>query len=199
MARTVSMADIVELEQQEPDNRRLADTLLEWAEDEQTEYLQDEKGGLAAFQLLSLAGGYYRAAGDDDVSADLLERARQQATGIVDDVEAFQIVGLARRGEREMVITVADELRRRGVQGLITYAVVANELLEVGAQKPAMRWLNMAIRALEQQLELDPEDEDLDELFGELLLTRYDLRRSSGLGKDGYDEEAELIMTEDDA
>lgn len=189
MTRTIAMADVLAAEEQQPDSRLLAETLTAWADDGTVGY-QD----ISAAGLLSLAGGYFRSAGDARRGAEQLARARELGGDALPDVEAVAITGLARRGDRDTAVQLADELRRRGVREVLSYPTVAESLVRLEAEKPAMRWLNMAIRALERELDADPEDEDLDELLSEVLLTRYDLRRAAGLPKDGYDEEADLIL-----
>ena len=100
------------------------------------------------------------------------------------------IASLALRGQREEALQLADEFRHQGVQSLISYLLIASSLSDIDEVRQALRWLNMGLRAFERQ-----EHSEADDAILQALLTdRYQLRRQAGMGKDSYDEEAELIL-----
>lgn len=185
MTRVITTADVDELEESGVGDRAIAETLTAWTEEAGVRYSVD----VSPAELISLAATYYGLAGDDDAQWRALERARAADGGTAIDVEAKMISALARRGQNEAAVQLADELRRAGVASYLSYGLVAESLADIGEERAGIRWLNMGLRAFDRYFGDDPDEDDL-ELLDDLVLTRLLIRRRLGMAPDSYDEQA---------
>ena len=186
MSRVITADEVRQLQSSGLGDAELADTLVGWIEEPDVRY----GVGVSPAELLSLAATHRGVTGDLDTQWELLQRARAAEGATTIDIEAKMIASLALRGQRDEALELADELRHQGVQSLISYLLIASTLSDVEESRQALRWLNMGLRAFERR-----EHSEADDAILQALLTdRYQLRRQAELGKDSYDEEAELIL-----
>jgi hypothetical protein len=186
MTRVITADDVGGLESSGRSDTELAETLVSWTREPDVRY----GVGVSPAELLSLAATHQGIAGDLDAQWTLLEQAdaAEGATSI--DVKAKMVASLVLQGRGEEAVAVADQLRKSGVHSLISYVLVASSLADIGDQQRSLRWLNMGLRAIERRNQLEADEA----IWQSVITDRYLLRRQLELGKDSYDEEAELLV-----
>lgn len=187
MQRTISRADVDELESSDTPVATKAAELIAWVDDDEVTFGAD----VSPQSVLTTAAELLGIAGDRDAQWETLDRAEQAEGRSAIDIRAYRVEALFTRGASEAARATADDLRRSREAGPFTCHMMAEVFEEHDDPSAAERWFNIGLRILEA---IDPEMVE-EPAWDQLLVGRHRVRVARGRSADEYDQMAEAVLS----
>ena len=168
------------------ENIAIAETLRDWATDEEHFTLADDVSRAA---LLVEAGENFGYAGNHAEALRLYEAAREDGGPSYVDPRALMVQALYQGGRTDAALELADALRKDSPQLVNTFLVLGGFFELVDELKQAQRWYSMGIRAMDSGNVPGSESQ-----YESMLLGRARVRSELGMPRDTLDDAAAIII-----